>query len=151
MGKLHIYVDGSCLENRNVDSSTRAGWGFCVIEGDSGVGNGKGSLIYEKCGLVETQRDSELFIGAEGTLGIITAAVLRLFPSPRETQTAFIAVQGIQAACDLLDQMQVRSNGMVDAFELISDTALDLVLTHIPKTANPLTNSYPWYVAWVKN
>ena len=65
MGKLHIYVDGSCLENRNVDSSTRAGWGFCVIEGDSGVGNGKGSLIYEKCGLVETQRDSESFIGAE--------------------------------------------------------------------------------------
>ena len=59
MGKLHIYVDGSCLENRNVDSRTRAGWGFCVIEGDSGVGNGKGSLIYEKCGLVETKRDSK--------------------------------------------------------------------------------------------
>ncbi|HJM17948.1 MAG TPA: RNase H family protein [Candidatus Thalassarchaeaceae archaeon] len=65
MDRLHIYVDGSCLENRNVDSSTRAGWGFCVIEGDSGVGNGKGSLLFEKCGHVETSRESELFIGAE--------------------------------------------------------------------------------------
>ena len=42
--KVHIYVDGSCKENRNVTAETSAGWGVCVIEGDVGSGNGKGSL-----------------------------------------------------------------------------------------------------------
>ncbi|MDP7002230.1 MAG: hypothetical protein QF911_01470 [Candidatus Thalassarchaeaceae archaeon] len=63
--RLHIYVDGSCLENRNVDSSTKAGWGFCVIEGDSGVGNGKGDVVIEMSGEVVTDPESGSYIGAE--------------------------------------------------------------------------------------
>ena len=63
--RLHIYVDGSCLENRNVTSSTRAGWGFCVIEGDSGTGNGKGDLLDEMNGEVVTDPSSKVYLGAE--------------------------------------------------------------------------------------
>ena len=151
---LSLAAEGSCQIGGNL--STNAG-GINVLRYGSARDLALGLEVVLPNGQVwdglrRLRKDNtgydlkQLFIGAEGTLGIITAAVLRLFPSPRETQTAFIAVQGIQEACDLLDQMQVRSNGMVDAFELISDTALDLVLTHMPQTANPLTNSHPWYV-----
>ena len=62
---VHIYVDGSCAENRNVSSETRAGWGLCVIEGDSGSGNGKGKLIIELSGKVFTRESEEDYLGAE--------------------------------------------------------------------------------------
>ena len=62
---LHIYVDGSCLDNKNVTDKTRAGWGFCVIERDTGLGRGKGELIHESNGEVITNRQESDFIGAE--------------------------------------------------------------------------------------
>ena len=62
---IYIYVDGSCEENRNVTSETPAGWGFCVIEGDNGLGRGHGNLIYEESGKVITDRDSDFFLGAK--------------------------------------------------------------------------------------
>lgn len=65
LNAIYIYVDGSCEENRNVTSETPAGWGFCVIEGDNGLGKGHGNLIYEESGKVITNRDSKLFLGAE--------------------------------------------------------------------------------------
>ena len=52
--RVNVYVDGSCFENRNVTSSTRAGWGFCVVEGDVGRGNGKGQIVEEMSGEVVT-------------------------------------------------------------------------------------------------
>ncbi len=62
---LHIYVDGSCGENRNVTSDTKAGWGFCVISEDTGSGNGKGNLLTEASGNVVTNPEEEGFLGAE--------------------------------------------------------------------------------------
>jgi len=62
---IHIYVDGSCLDNQNVTNLTSAGWGFCVIEGDSGVGSGKGELVYELNGKVITDPLQTDYIGAE--------------------------------------------------------------------------------------
>jgi len=62
---VNIYVDGSCEDNRNVTSSTPAGWGFCVIIGDSGTGKGQGDLVTEKCGQVVTNSEEEGFMGAE--------------------------------------------------------------------------------------
>ena len=50
----NLLVDGSCEDNRNVTSDTSAGWGFCVIDGDNGIGKGQGNLIYEESGKVET-------------------------------------------------------------------------------------------------
>ena len=64
-GPLHLYVDGSCLGNQNVDHLTPAGWGIVVVEGDNGLGTGKGEIIFEDSGLVETDRDAENYFGAE--------------------------------------------------------------------------------------
>ena len=58
---VHIYVDGSCGENRNVTSDTKAGWGFCVISEDTGSGNGKGSLLMESFGHVVTNPEDDGF------------------------------------------------------------------------------------------
>jgi len=63
--RVHIYVDGSCSENRNVTSETRAGWGLCVIVNDSGAGNGKGHLLTEVNGMVITNSDENGYLGAE--------------------------------------------------------------------------------------
>jgi len=61
---LYIYVDGSCEENRNVTSKTPAGWGFCVISGDSGIGKGGGDVIFERSGPVVTEESADGFLGA---------------------------------------------------------------------------------------
>jgi FAD/FMN-containing dehydrogenase len=81
----------------------------------------------------------QLFLGAEGTLGIITAAVLKLFPAARETATALVALRDLAAAPELLAQARADSGETVTAFELMPGAALDLVLRHIPNTANPLS------------
>ncbi len=62
---VHIYVDGSCSENRNVSSETRAGWGLCVIINDGGPGNGKGHLLTELSGEVITNEEAGGYLGAE--------------------------------------------------------------------------------------
>ena len=62
---VNIYVDGSCEDNRNVTVSTPAGWGFCVVVGDSGTGRGQGDLVTEKCGRVVTEPEEDGFLGAE--------------------------------------------------------------------------------------
>jgi FAD/FMN-containing dehydrogenase len=86
------------------------------------------------------------FIGSEGTLGVVTAATLRLFPQPEISVTAFAAVPSPQAAVDLLGALQGRTGGMLSAFELIPRLALDFVLRHVPDTRDPLAAPSPWYV-----
>ncbi|HEX4159210.1 MAG TPA: FAD-binding oxidoreductase [Rhizomicrobium sp.] len=88
----------------------------------------------------------QLFIGAEGTLGIITAAALKLFPRPQLRETAFVAVRNPAAAIALLRRLEAATGGLVSAFELMSRTGIDLVLGHIPDMRDPLSGSSPWYV-----
>jgi len=88
----------------------------------------------------------QLFIGAEGTLGVVTAVALKLFPKPSAHATAFVAVPSPSAAIALLSRLQSATGGMVSAFELIPRIALELVLMHIPGTRDPLTSTSPWYV-----
>jgi len=87
----------------------------------------------------------QIFIGSEGTLGIVTAATLKLFPRPAETMVAFAALASPQQGLDLLRHMQSRTGGQISAFELVSRFALDLVLKHIPNTRDPMAEPSPWY------
>ena len=88
----------------------------------------------------------QLFIGAEGTLGVVTAASLRLFPRPAQMVTAFTAVPSPAAALKLLGYMQARTGGLLSSFELVSRQTLELVLKNIPGTRDPLAAPSPWYI-----
>ena len=88
----------------------------------------------------------QLFIGAEGTLGVITAAVMKLFPKPRTQVTAFVALGTVPDALRLLTHMQSRAGDRLTAFELISDFCLRLVRKHFPKLPAPFATAHPQYV-----
>ena len=87
-----------------------------------------------------------LFIGAEGTLGVITAAVLRLVPRPRTVETAFVGVPSPEAALDLLGLATERTAGGVTSFELMLRLGVELVLRHGAGCRDPLPETHPWYV-----
>jgi FAD/FMN-containing dehydrogenase len=86
-----------------------------------------------------------LFIGAEGTLGIITAAVLRLVPRPRAVETAFAGVESPQAALELLGLATERTSGGVTSFEIMTRAGIELVLEHGAGARDPLAAPHPWY------
>ena len=87
-----------------------------------------------------------LFLGSEGTLGVITAASLKLFPPVRAVAAAFIAVPDVRAAVDLLAVLREATGELVSSFELIPRIAIELTARHIPGVADPLDKAYPWYV-----
>ena len=87
-----------------------------------------------------------LFIGSEGTLGIITAACLKLFPADRSVATAWVAIADPQDAISLLGRLRAASGDRCSSFELVPQVALDLVLQHVPGTRSPGTAAAPWYL-----
>mgnify|MGYP001193067540 CR=1 FL=1 len=88
----------------------------------------------------------QLLIGAEGTLGVVTAASLKLFPVLVSRATAIAAVETPEAAIELLVRAKDEAGGAVEAFELMGRRGLDFVLKNIPNQRDPLTEVHPWYV-----
>jgi FAD/FMN-containing dehydrogenase len=87
-----------------------------------------------------------LFIGAEGTLGVITAAVLKLVPRPRSVEVAFLGVPSPEAALELLGIATERTAGGVTSFEIMLRMGIDMVLKYGTGCRDPLDKVYPWYV-----
>lgn len=150
---LSLAAEGSCEIGGNL--STNAGGvqvlrygnarelvlGLEVVLPNGDVWDGLRGLRKDNTGYDLKQ----LFLGAEGTLGIITAAVLKLFPLPAATATAWLAIDSPRAAVSLLNALQAAFGPALTACELVSDVALGMVLKHIEGAQPPLGRS-AWYL-----
>jgi len=116
--------------------------GLEVVLADGRVLEGLSSLRKDNTGYDV----KALFLGAEGTLGVITAASLRLFPLVRARATALAAVPDVASAVALLAQLKAASSERVSSFELMPQLALELTVRHIEGVRDPFSRSYPWYV-----
>jgi FAD/FMN-containing dehydrogenase len=151
---LSLGAEGSCTIGGNL--STNAGGvavlrygnarelvlGLEAVLPDGRVWNGLTALRKDNTGYDLKQ----LFVGGEGTLGIITAAVLKLFPRPRQVVTTFAAVASPHAAIELLSCAREGSGDQLSAFELMPRFALELDMQHLPGIADPLARPYEHYV-----
>jgi D-lactate dehydrogenase (cytochrome) len=115
--------------------------GLEVVLADGRVWNGLRGLRKDNTGYDL----KHLFVGAEGTLGVITAAVLKLFPLPASRETAFVAVPDVRSALLLLNEARAASGDAVSAFELVPRLGVELVTKHFG-TPTPLATQSPWYV-----
>jgi FAD/FMN-containing dehydrogenase len=115
--------------------------GLEVVLADGRIWNGLSPLKKDNTGY--DLRD--LFIGSEGTLGVITAATLKLFPKPVEMATAFVALPSIDAALPLFSLAQETAGQSLTAFEVMCGLALDMVLKHATGTRDPFPERHPWY------
>jgi FAD/FMN-containing dehydrogenase len=88
----------------------------------------------------------QLLVGSEGTLAVVTAATLKLFPRPRELATAWVAVPSPAAALALLARLRQDSGDALSTLELVPQVALQLVLKHVPATRDPGVAESPWYL-----
>ena len=151
---LSLASEGSCTIGGNL--ATNAGGTAAIAYGTARdlvlgveVALADGRLLSQ---LGKLKKDNtgydlkQLFMGSEGTLGVITAAVLKLFPRPRATATAFVGLPSPQAALDLLMLAQDRTGSDVKTFELIPRIGIDFVLRHGADTRDPLTGQHAWYV-----
>lgn len=151
---LSLASEGSCTIGGNL--STNAGgtavlaygnarelcMGLEVVLADGRIWNGLRQLRKDNTGYDL----KNLFIGAEGTLGVITAAVLKLFPLPAARATAFLAVPDPESALALLNGARAGAGGTVTTFELMSRFCIEIVLRHASGTRDPLSEASPWYV-----
>lgn len=86
-----------------------------------------------------------LFCGAEGTLGVVTAATLKLFPRPRATECAFVGLASVEDAIALLELSKGHAGPMLTGFELMPRIGLDFVLRHVSGARDPLPAGHAWY------
>ena len=150
---LSLGAEGSCTVGGNL--ATNAGGtavlrygnmreltlGLEVVLPDGRIWNGLRGLRKDNTGYDL----KHLFIGSEGTLGIITAAVLKLFPATHSTATAWVALPSPQAAVDLIGYVRSLCADRLTGFEMMSRQSLDFVLDHVAGCSDPLETKHPWY------
>jgi FAD/FMN-containing dehydrogenase len=151
---LSLGAEGSCQIGGNI--STNAGGiqvlrygntrslvlGLEVVLPDGRVWHGLRALRKDNTGYDMKQ----LFIGGEGTLGIITAATLRLFPLPKAVETALLGLTRVEDAMELFSRARKASGDQLTAFELMSRFGIDMALKHVTGIVDPLPTIFPWYV-----
>ena len=151
---LSLGAEGSCQIGGNL--STNAG-GTAVLRYGTmrdlvlglEVVLPNGEVLSELKGLRKDNTGYDLkslFLGAEGTLGLITAAVLKLFPAPRVRQTAWLAVASPEAACRLLARARRESGDQVVSAEYVSRRSLDIALAHVDAARDPLDSRHRHYL-----
>jgi FAD/FMN-containing dehydrogenase len=144
----HCEIGGNISTNAGGISVLRYGnmrnlvLGLEVVLPDGRIWNGLRSLRKDNTGYDL----KHLFIGAEGTLGIVTRAVLRLFPQPESIVTALIGMSSATTAARVVEEIRLTCGGALSAVELMSGNSLDLVLKHIPDTQDPFEKRHKWYV-----
>jgi FAD/FMN-containing dehydrogenase len=116
--------------------------GLEVVLPDGRIWNGLRALRKDNSGYDLKQ----LFIGAEGTLGIVTAATLKLFSKPTVSVTAMVALESVARAVELLHFMRSAVGERIEAFEIMSKSQLDIVLRHRGSFSSPVGSDHPWYV-----
>jgi FAD/FMN-containing dehydrogenase len=151
---LSLAAEGSCTIGGNV--STNAGgvnvlrYGMMrelVLGLEVVLANGRVLDLMRGLRKDNTGYDlKQLFIGAEGTLGVVTAAMVKLFPKPAGFATVLAAISNVAVAVELLNRLQAATGGLVTAFELMQRRALDLVIKHVPGTINPFPGHDGWTV-----
>jgi FAD/FMN-containing dehydrogenase len=151
---LALAAEGSCTIGGNL--STNAGGTAALAYGvarEMAIGlevvlaDGRILNLLSKLKKDNTGYDlRNLFIGAEGTLGIITAATLKLFPKPRAVETGYVGLKSPAQALRLLSIAQNEAAGSLTSFELLSDLAVDFSIRHGIDIRDPLTTKHPWYV-----
>ena len=151
---LSLGAEGSCTVGGNL--ATNAGGtavlrygnmrdltlGLEVVLADGRVWDGLRGLRKDNTGYDL----KHLFIGSEGTLGIITAAVLKLFPAINSLTTAWVALPDPQAAVDLCSRMRALCGDRLSGFELMSRQSVEFVLRHVAGCSDPFNQVHPWYV-----
>ncbi len=115
--------------------------GLEAVFPDGEIWNGLKSLRKDNTGYDV----KSLLIGSEGTLGVITAATLRLFPRPVEVATVFAGLPSLDAAASLFSSAFEKADPLLTTFELIPRILLDFLATHLPQHRDPLAGCHPWY------
>jgi len=151
---LSLGAEGSCTIGGNL--STNAGGTTALAYGvaremalglEVVLADGRVLNLLSKLKKDNTGYDlKNLFIGAEGTLGIITAATLKLFPKPRAIETAYVGLKSPDQALRLLSLAQNEAAGTLTSFELLSEIAVDFSIRHGIDVRDPLAEKHPWYV-----
>jgi len=151
---LLLPSEGTCTVGGNLSTNaggtTAVSWGVAraqalgleVVLADGRVLNNLNKLKKDNTGYDL----KNLFIGAEGTLGVITAATLRMIARPRSVETAFVGLASPDAALELLGIANEKSGGNITSFELMVRLGLDAVLKYDPGSRDPLNQMHPWYV-----
>src|ERR1700704_4607522 len=151
---LSLGAEGSCTIGGNL--STNAGGTAALAYGvaremalglEVVLADGRILNLLSKLKKDNTGYDlRNLFIGAEGTLGIITAATLKLHPKPRAIETAYVGLASPAQALKLLAIAQAEASGSLTSFELLAEIAVDFSIRHGIDVRDPLAAKYPWYV-----